>query len=142
MFYVNHIFEKIYKGRKLFIFALILIIFGVIIAEVFSNELFKRSPFFSSITKSSSNVIVLENAHQGTTDWKISPQKLATIQIQAYADATSVLPGQKLIFYVSTINANTPYSIDIYRLGWYGGSGGRLVSLQRNLMSQSQGYYD
>jgi hypothetical protein len=53
-----------------------------------------------------------------------------------------VLPGQKLAFYVSTQIEGTPYSIGIYRLGWYGGLGGRLKALQTNLIGHAQGYYD
>ncbi len=87
-------------------------------------------------------VIVDENAHPGTTDWQIPNGKAATTQIQAYASATSVLPGQKLTFYVSTQTEGTSYSIGIYRLGWYGGSGSRLMALQTNLVGHAQGYYN
>src|SRR5438128_1708307 len=51
-----------------------------------------------------SNVIQQENALPGTSDWKISPAKEASIEIQAYASATSVSPGQTLTFFVSTQN--------------------------------------
>src|SRR6266581_8838805 len=90
----------------------------------------------------SGNVIVLENAHLGTNSWKIPSGKEATTQIQAYASATSVLPGQKLTFYVSTQEEGTAYSIDIYRLGWYGGSGGRLMTSVLYQTAQAQGYYN
>jgi hypothetical protein len=88
------------------------------------------------------NAISLENAHQGTDGWQIPPGKEATTQIQAYADATSILPGKKLTFYVSTQQEATPYSVEIYRLGWYGGAGGRLMTSQMNLLGHMQGYYD
>ncbi len=88
------------------------------------------------------NAISLENAHQGTDGWRIPSGKEATTQIQAYADATSVLPGKKLTFYVSTQQEATPYSIEFYRLGWYGGAGGRLMAAQKNLIGHMQGYYD
>src|SRR5579884_2364444 len=74
-------------------------------------------------TNKSPTIIMLENAHQGTTSWKIPSGKVASTEIQAYASATSVSPGQTLTFYVSTYRTGTPYTIDIYRLGWYGGSG-------------------
>jgi hypothetical protein len=86
--------------------------------------------------------IALENAHLGTTAWQIPQGKEASTQIQAYAGATSVLPGQKLTFYVSTQKQNTPYSVEIYRLGWYGGAGGRLMASQAGLIGHAQGYYD
>src|SRR5437762_391658 len=86
------------------------------------------------------NIIALENTHQGTTDWQIPKGKEAFTQIRAYASATSVMPGQKLTFYVSTQNKGTSYSINIYRLGWYGGTGGRLMFSRANLIGQAQGY--
>jgi hypothetical protein len=88
------------------------------------------------------NIIMNENAYLGTTSWQIPYDQGASTQIQAYANATSVSPGQKLTFYVSTQIEGTPYSISIYRLGWYGGSGGRLMSLQANQIGHAQGYYD
>ena len=90
----------------------------------------------------SGNPIVLENAHLGTNSWKIPSGKEATTQIQAYASATSVLPGQKLTFYVSTQQEGTSYSIDIYRLGWYEGYGGRLMTSVPSQTAHAQGYYD
>lgn len=90
----------------------------------------------------STNVIERENALQGTTGWEIPPGSAATTQIQAYASATSVLPGQKLTFYVSTQADGTLYSLGIYRLGWYGGMGGRLKFLLSNQVGHAQGFYD
>jgi hypothetical protein len=88
------------------------------------------------------NVIVDENAHLGTSSWEIPSGKGASIQIQAYAGATSLMPGQRLTFYVSTQKEGTRYSIEIYRLGWYGGHGGRLMTSQANQVGHAQGYYD
>lgn len=89
-----------------------------------------------------SNVIVRENAFQGTTSWAIPSQQAASTQIQAYASATSVLPGQTLTFYVSTEKEGMLYSIGIYRLGWYRGDGGRLLAVHADLIGHAQGYYD
>ena len=90
----------------------------------------------------SGNPIVLENAHLGTDNWKIPLGKESSTQIQAYASAASVLPGQELTFSVSTQNEGTAYSIGIYRLGWYGGSGGRLMISVPYQTGHAQGYYD
>src|SRR6266487_1184108 len=89
-----------------------------------------------------SNIIVNENAHLGTNSWQIPYDKGASTQIQAYASAMSVSPGQKLTFYVSTQIEGAPYSISIYRLGWYRGLGGRLMSFQADQTGHAQGYYD
>src|SRR6266571_545189 len=80
----------------------------------------------------STNVIERENALHGTIGWEIPRGSAATTQIQAYASATSVSPGQKLTFYVSTQVDGTLYSLGVYRLGWYGGMGGRLKFLLSN----------
>lgn len=88
------------------------------------------------------NAIARENSYPGTTNWKITPGRASTIQIQAYANLTSVIAGQKLTFYVSTHINGTSYAMAIYRLGWYGGLGGRLITYQGNLIGEEQGYYD
>jgi len=49
-----------------------------------------------------SHIIQNENAHLGTSSWQVPYDNGATTQIQAYAGATSVSPGQKLALYVST----------------------------------------
>lgn len=88
------------------------------------------------------NAIVRENAQAGTGDWQIPSGHSASTQIQAYDSATSVSAGQALTFYVSTQQEGTPYSINIYRLGWYQGLGGRLMFSQANFVGHAQGYYD
>ncbi len=47
--------------------------------------------------------------------------------LEAYASEPSVAPGGTLHLRVSTAPA-APYLIRVYRLGWYGGSGARLVA--------------
>src|SRR5579859_4907300 len=66
----------------------------------------------------SSNMIIRENALQGTDSFEIPDREGASVQIQAYASATSVQAGQSLTFYVSTQQEGTHYSVNIYRLGW------------------------
>ena len=86
--------------------------------------------------------ILHENALPGTTNWQIPDASASSTQIQAYASATSVQPGQMLTFYVSTQKQGTPYTVAIYRLGWYGGAGGRLMTSRMGQIGQAQGYYD
>lgn len=88
------------------------------------------------------NAIVQENAQPGTPSWKIVPGKAATTQIQAYANARSVLPGKSIVFFVSTQQDGVTYWLDVYRLGWYGGLGGRLMTSVGILTGHAQGYYD
>src|SRR5438105_4215106 len=80
-------------------------------------------------TAAQSNPIVLENQQPGTTQWQIPWGSSATDsagQIKGYASAVSVNKGQNITFYVSVNPAQT-YTIDVYRMGWYQGLGGRLV---------------
>jgi hypothetical protein len=73
------------------------------------------------------NPIVVENRHAGTTSWQLShPATDQGGQIKGYASATSVNKGGSITFYVTVAPAQT-YAIDVFRLGWYGGKGGRLL---------------
>jgi hypothetical protein len=67
---------------------------------------------------------------------------IAYNEIQAFAGATSVAPGKSITFYVSTKVQGTHYSVNIYRLGWYSGTGGRFMVSSPDLVGQAQGYYD
>src|SRR5947208_2104164 len=80
-------------------------------------------------TAAQSNPIVLENQQPGACQWQIPWGPSATDSagpIKGYASAVSVNKGQNITFYVSVNPAQT-YTIDVYRMGWYQGLGGRLV---------------
>jgi hypothetical protein len=94
----------------------------------------------TATSQSGANPIVAENTAFGTTGWQIPPGAEATTEIQAYASARSVAPGQSLTIYVSTQKEGTSYALAIYRLGWYQGTGGRLMSSVQ-LTGKAQGYY-
>ncbi len=122
---------------------------GVVLGVVLLGPSFFAGASSSSIANdatvqqtSTGNTIVRENALPGTSSWRIPAGRESVTQIQAYASSTYVLPGKSLSFYVSTQHDGTHYWIDIYRLGWYGGSGGRLVTSVGELVGQDQGYYD
>ena len=77
------------------------------------------------------NVIQRENAKgdaEGvTSDWEIADANYAAAQeIEGYASAASVNRGESISLYVNT--ADPEYSIDIFRMGWYGGRGARRVA--------------
>jgi hypothetical protein len=73
-----------------------------------------------------------ENEKPGTTDWQLTyvkfdgKGKFRQSLIEGYCTRTSVAAGEQIGFCVSADPA-TPFDIDIYRLGYYGGAGGRLV---------------
>jgi muconolactone delta-isomerase len=73
------------------------------------------------------NPIVTENQQPGTSAWELGTEATdAGAQIKGYASATSVNKGDPIDFFVSVNPAQT-YTIDIYRMGYYQGLGGRLV---------------
>ncbi len=83
---------------------------------------------FATTARAQSNPIVIENEQPGTLGWQIS-NKVAndsTGQIKGYASATSVNKGGSITLYVSTNPAQT-FTMDVYRIGWYQGLGGRLM---------------
>jgi hypothetical protein len=73
------------------------------------------------------NAVYFENQQPGTTAWRMSnPVTAATPEIAGYASATSVNKGGSLPFKVSLAQTGQ-YTIAVYRLGYYGGQGGRLM---------------
>ena len=74
----------------------------------------------------SSNPVVCENALTGNlaSEWDVAGVGDPTIQ--GFATDISVNKGQTINFKIST--TATAYSIDIYRLGYYGGRGARKVA--------------
>lgn len=82
----------------------------------------------SRIEDAHENIILQENSYDGTTDWKLdNPANDLDLQIKGYASSTSVNQGDEITFYISTAPSQE-YTIEIYRIGWYGGSGGRLIT--------------
>jgi hypothetical protein len=70
--------------------------------------------------------VAAENARPGTTDWRITPHTVATdAQLAAFADRASVLPGEPTRLFVSS--TSPAVRVAAFRVGWYGGKGGRLV---------------
>jgi hypothetical protein len=67
--------------------------------------------------------VVAENKKPGTTAWQIPSSTPGTIA--GYANQTSAQVGDDLTFYVTTSAAR--FTVYAYRIGYYGGTGGRLV---------------
>src|SRR5207249_1576140 len=71
------------------------------------------------------------NQQPGTNQWQLWQSNFRAAddinkQIKGYASAASVNLGESITFYVS-VNPSQTYTIDIYRIGWYQGLGGRLM---------------
>ncbi len=77
-----------------------------------------------------SNRVVEENQRPGTRDWmlektQIEPAtKYRSPWIEGYCSATSIRAGETVRFHVST-NPASPFTLEIFRAGYYGGDGGR-----------------
>ncbi|HLH71892.1 MAG TPA: N,N-dimethylformamidase beta subunit family domain-containing protein, partial [Chloroflexota bacterium] len=56
--------------------------------------------------------------------------------IRGYFDQQSVNAGQSIRLFVST--AQPSFNVDLYRMGWYGGAGARLIASYTGLPGQNQ----
>lgn len=84
----------------------------------------KRAPAASSR-------IADENAKSGTTDWLLTntrtdESKIRCPWIEGFCSQPSVQAGDTLEIKVSA-NPASKFTLDLYRLGYYGGKGGRLI---------------
>jgi hypothetical protein len=75
-------------------------------------------------------LILEENRRPGTRDWilerpRIDPaSKYRCPWIEGFASRTSLRAGETLTLKVST-SPPAPFTVDLYRMGYYGGAGGR-----------------
>jgi hypothetical protein len=78
------------------------------------------------------DLIRTENEKRGTTDWLLTNTRVDPMTkyrcpwIEGYCSHTSIRAGETLAIQVST-NPPSPFVLDLYRLGYYGGKGGRHV---------------
>jgi hypothetical protein len=72
------------------------------------------------------NAVVAENALEGTSRWDLTPPDKPAIE--GYASESSAGPGQAFHLHVRAGRPGDRYRVLVYRLGWYGGDGGRLVT--------------
>jgi len=71
------------------------------------------------------NKIRQENAKPGTLDWALTSRCTTAYEIEGFAVPNSVSAGDQLAVYVST--QAPAFTAQVYRLGYYGGTGGRLM---------------
>lgn len=71
------------------------------------------------------NQVQRENARPGTREWRLTRPAMDR-EIEGYASRTSVNRGETLSLFVHTTDSS--YRIDVYRMGWYGGMGARLIA--------------
>jgi hypothetical protein len=69
---------------------------------------------------------VAENAKPGTTDWAFPRNRLAgQTDLAGYTDRVSARPGEPFRLFVSS--SDGAFTVCAFRIGWYGGKGGRLL---------------
>ncbi len=76
------------------------------------------------------NRLANENASPGTLSWQLN-DPATNREIEGYASKTSIGGGETIDFFVNT--SASKFSIGVYRMGWYGGKGGRLMKYVENL---------
>ncbi|WP_164932001.1 RICIN domain-containing protein [Janthinobacterium sp. 17J80-10] len=81
------------------------------------------------------SVIALENAKQGNAGWQLVNPAL-NHEIEGYASLTSVNRGGEIDFFINT--SASSYNIDVYRMGYYGGTGARLMQSFQGIARQAQ----
>ncbi len=80
----------------------------------------------------SPNRVQIENAKPGTREWMLTSTRVDPATkyrcpwIEGYCSKTSVRAGETIDLFVST-NPASPFRVEIYRMGHYGGAGGRKV---------------
>ncbi|HEY1111771.1 MAG TPA: N,N-dimethylformamidase beta subunit family domain-containing protein, partial [Opitutaceae bacterium] len=86
----------------------------------------------STAAPASSSLIADENRRPGATDWQLTRVKLdraagvRASAVEGYCSRQSVLAGESLDLFVSTTPA-ARFKIEIFRTGYYGGRGARLM---------------
>src|SRR5918912_3318205 len=78
-----------------------------------------------AVAAGASNPIQLENLKAGTTEWQLTNPAQAR-EIEGYASLTSVNRGGQISLFVNTASAS--FTIEIFRIGWYGSLGARRMT--------------
>ncbi len=85
-----------------------------------------------AITKRKADLIRDENEKPGTKDWILTKPaidhavKYRCPWIEGYFSRSSVRAGETITLHVST-NPESKFSVDLYRMGYYGGAGARHI---------------
>ena len=103
------------RPHRVFVFAFLLLV----IAAVGAAEA------GSSVAGAGVNAVQAENGLAGSRSWQL--RQAPGRAVEGYASAVSVAPGQQLGLHVSTV-PSARYRVEVFRLGWYGGDGARLLA--------------
>lgn len=118
-------------------------------SQIFIASIFFLCTFSLQLSaQKESSIIAEENAKPGTTDWIITKVVRhenepyvegwhRRKEIEGFVSHTSIKAGETLKVYVSTEPADK-YNLDIFRMGYYGGKGGRLMKAFSSLKGSAQ----
>lgn len=119
------------KVRRKYLASVLALVIMIVFSSVFTH-MSRTSDAPTRVFAAGTNPITTENAQPGTTSWQLdfdsngNPLKAENHEIEGYASRTSVNKGGQISFMVS-LSSSALFTMDIYRMGWYGGSGGRLM---------------
>jgi hypothetical protein len=105
---------------------------GGVIATCFDNSVHARE---TSGASTGANPIQLENQKLGTDEWQLT-NPASRREIEGYASQTSINRGEHIDLFVNT--RSSEYSIEVFRMGWYAGSGGRRMTPPEILKGRKQ----
>ena len=110
-------------------FTILLVCLSLVIAPGTLFQVLVRST--TEANTRANNPIMVENQKAGTTAWQLGQNGRLLAedvpgQIKGYASAASVNLGSQIGFKVSVSPAQS-FTLDIYRMGYYGGTRGRLM---------------
>ncbi len=86
----------------------------------------------TSADKPTPSLILAENAKEGSDDWQLTRVRLdqrggfRNSDIEGYCSKQSVKAGESIDFFVST-RLEKEFTLEIFRTGYYGGKGARLM---------------
>ena len=82
----------------------------------------------TQLAQAQGNPIVIENLLTGDTSWVLTNQSFdVQLHIKGYASKTSVNVGETIDFKLD-VSVAADVEAEIYRMGWYNGDGGRLIT--------------
>lgn len=76
------------------------------------------------------NIITEENRKEGTTDWQLTyvrSKDHRSESLEGYCSRTSVRAGEQMDIFINS-DKDTEVAIDVYRMGYYKGKGGRRIT--------------
>jgi len=117
---MNHIFrQQTFSNLRKMLLPVLLVCIVILYFVPKSASSQKPTQFIQK-----NNPILVENLKQGTKDWKLT-NPATNQEIEGYASLTSVNRGGEIKLFVNTKEPN--YTIEIFRMGWYGGAGARQI---------------